>query len=154
MNRLLSGAVAVVLIGLPSGTRPEENRRPGATPDLGSTEKRLDELEVRLLANQAAIHQLVRMRGKSLVLPPGFQPWSAPTPDSPVTPSFEIDVVPDPGHAAIRAARFDRCLITVDGAAFDAHFRVKMPEVHSRMVIAPRVKGLPAGSWPYGRARR
>jgi hypothetical protein len=44
----------------------------------------------------------------------------------------------------------DRCLITVDGTAFDAHFVVRRAEIDSPMIVTPRVTGLPAGSWPHG----
>jgi hypothetical protein len=43
----------------------------------------------------------------------------------------------------------DRCLITVDGAAFDAHFVVQRAAIDPSMIVKPRVTGLPAGSWPY-----
>jgi hypothetical protein len=87
--------------------------------------------------------QQAQGQGPNWFVPPGLQPGIDPTPDLPA--------VPDPGFQAhVFAARsFDRCLIVVDPARFDSHFVVRLPDIGTRMIVAPRVAGLPAGSWPY-----
>ncbi len=156
MKRVLSGAVAVVLMVSSSVAGPEEDRSPRATEDPPSVEKRLGALEAKVRAHQETLDRLARMQGPYLFAAPDSQPWTAARPFSdsvPGTDNVYHGLVPDPATAANARRRFDRCLITVDGATFDPHFAVKLPELDSRMVVAPRVQGLPAGSWPYRPAR-
>jgi hypothetical protein len=133
MKRILSGAVAVVLVVSSSGAGP--------SPE-----------EVR--AVRAAGYRMAREQPQPpfpvVPPPPGPAPvpWAAPSPFPWVIPG------PDRGSAAFAPGPYDRCLITVDSSAIDSHFVVPAPDIDARMVVAPRVTGLPAGSWPYGPRRR
>jgi hypothetical protein len=131
MKPILSVAAAVVLVVSSLGAGPEEAR-----------------------AVRAVGYRMARAQPQPPfpVVPPQPPPgpWVAPTPFPWVIP------VPDPGSAAyaLPPGAYDRCLIPVDSSAIDSHFVVNRPEIDSRMIVAPRVTGLPAGSWPYGPRRR
>lgn len=80
--------------------------------------------------------------------PSGTQPWIAPEPSPSIVLVPDYGLVPDPALVGSTRVSFDRCLIPVDGSAFDMRFAVRFPQLAPRMIVTPRVRGLPAGSRP------
>jgi hypothetical protein len=154
MNRLLSGLVATVLIVSTSGASPGEDRAARPAEARAAAQERLEELKAKVRAQREAPGRLGRRRGPVLVVPPDPQDWAMPTPYPWVMPVPEGVPFPDPAWAGSAPATFDRCLVVVDPSAFDPRFATRRPEVDSRMVVAPKVRGLPAGSWPGRPLRR
>jgi hypothetical protein len=169
MKRALAGVVVVALIVafLSAGLAEERGSRP--VPSRARLKKRVEKLEAQVRANQEALDQFVRSQRPLFSAPDGpptrFAPapypfavapnenvfvpdardWTAPTP----FPSNAL--VPDPATAAFPSGPLDACLVTVDGAAIDPHFVVMARHGNPRMIVAPRVTGLPFGSLSHGR---
>jgi hypothetical protein len=110
-----------------------------------------------LVPDPGAPGELLGQQWPNFIVPPGPQPWIEPAPYFLVTPNAGPLFDPERALGGTWPTSYDRCLIMVDPAAYDPHFVVRVPHVGARMIVAPRVVGLPLNArtgWPGRRLGR